>query len=103
MKWEFLGVQELQEGYGGKGHVYAISMWRTPVEGGWLLMSLNTRSRDPQPIQSFYADPNHFWTGKTPVEADYLLRGAGPTGQFAADALLRASDDPRRDPKLLED
>ena len=43
------------------------------------------------------------WTGKAPVEADYLLRAAGPAASFAADALLRASDDPRRDPKLLED
>jgi hypothetical protein len=102
MKWEFLGVQGLREGYGEKGHVYSVGMWRTPVPGGWLLMSINTRSNDPQPVQTFYPDPNHLWTGKTPVEADYLLRAAGPTAALSAEALLRASDDPTRDPNLLE-
>ena len=102
MKWEFLGVQEMQAGYGGRGHVYAIGMWRTPVPGGWLVMSINTRSNDPQPVQSFYPDPEYLWTGKTPVEADYLLRAAGPTVALSGEALLRASDDPARNPNLLE-
>lgn len=79
MKWEFLGVQELREESARKGHVYTISMWRTPVPGGWLVMSANTRSLDPQPIQSFYPDPDHLWTGKTPEEADYLLRASSNT------------------------
>lgn len=79
MKWEYLGVQELREGSGGKGYVYAVGMWRTPVPGGWLLMSVNTRSRDPQPNQSFYPDPDHLWTGQTPEEADYLLRASSHT------------------------
>jgi hypothetical protein len=102
MKWEFLGVQSPQEGYGGKGHIYSIAMWRTPVPGGWLLLSLNTRTNNPQPVQSFYPDPNHLWTGQTPAEANYLLRGAGPDGALSSEALLRASDDPTRPANLLE-
>jgi len=102
MKWEFLGVQELQEGFGGRGHIYAVGMWRTLVPGGWLVMSINKRSNDPQPVQSFYPDPDHSWTGKTPIEADYLLRASGPAASLSAEALLHASDDPGRNPKLLE-
>lgn len=102
MKWEFLGVQELREGFAGKGHVYAMSMWRTSVPGGWLLMSVNTRSSNPQPTQSFYPDPEHRWTGKTPMEADFLLRAASPDGSPSAHALLRASDDPNAETRRLE-
>ncbi len=94
MQWEFLGKQELREGTGaGRAHVYLCSLWRTPVPGGWLLMSINSRSSDPQPMQSFYPDPDHLWTGKTPLEASYLLRAADsiPTSE---DNLLRASPPP---------
>ena len=94
MKWEFLGVQELREGTAGKGYVYTVAMWRLAVPGGWLLISVNTRSSDPQPIQSFYPDPDHVWPGKTPAEADFLLRPAGADTSPSTQALLRASNDP---------
>lgn len=89
MKWEFLDVQELREGSdSGKGHVYKLALWRTPVPGGWLLMALNTKSNDPQPIQSFYPDPEHLWTGRTPREAHFLLRAAGPAATPMITGLL---------------
>ena len=89
MQWEFLGIQELRESHtANKGHVYALSMWRTPVQGGWLLMTINSRSNNPQPVQSFYPDPQHLWTGKTPAEANYLLRPAGAGALPAPDMLL---------------
>ena len=95
MQWEFLGTQELQESNstGKKSHVYALSMWRTPVPGGWLLMTLNSRSNDPQPVQSFYPDAQHLWTGKTPVEASYLLRAAGAGALPSADMLLLPAEE----------
>jgi hypothetical protein len=102
MKWEFLGIQQLRAGFAGKGHVYAMEMWRTPVPGGWLLMSVNARSSDPQPIQSFYPDPDHIWTGKTPEEANYLLRAARTDDSPSTHALLRASDDPNAATRLLD-
>ncbi len=101
MKWEFLGIQQMRAGFAGNGHVYAMEMWRTPVPGGWLLMSVNSRSRDPQPMQSFYPDPDHLWTGKTPEESNYLLRAAGPDDSPSTHNLLRASDDPDAGTKLL--
>lgn len=89
MQWEFLGVQQMQErNASGKGYVYALSMWRTPVPGGWLIMTLNSRSNSPQPTQSFYPDAQHLWTGKTPAEANYLLRPAGAGELPSADTLL---------------
>ena len=102
MKWEFLGVQELREGSNGKGYVYTVGMWRTPVPGGWMLMSLNTKSNNPQPTQSFYSDPDHLWTGTNPAEAAYLLRAAGPDNVPSTQNLLRASDDPDAETKRLE-
>ncbi len=94
MQWEFLGTQELQESSAArKGHVYVLSMWRTPVPGGWLLMTLNSRSNDPQPVQSFYPDAQHLWTGKTPAEAGYLLRAAGAGALPAADMLLLPAEE----------
>jgi hypothetical protein len=40
LQWEFLGKQEMQATEKpGKGYVYAMSMWRTPVPGGWLLIT----------------------------------------------------------------
>ena len=102
MKWEFLGIQEMRAGFAGKGHVYAVEMWRAQVPGGWLVMSVNARSRDPQPTQSFYPDPDHVWTGQTPAESNYLLRAAGTDDSPSTQNLLRASDDPDAEPKRLE-
>ena len=85
MKWEFLGTQSLLEAEPGKkGYTYRCSMWRTPVPGGWLIMTLNAKSNTPEPMQSFYPDPDHVWTGKQPVEANYLLRAAGNDNAVAA-------------------
>jgi hypothetical protein len=78
MKWEFLGKQDLLEApQGMRGHTYLASMWRTPVPGGWLLMTLNTRSNGPDMVTSFYPDPNHVWNPSAPPESSYLLRAAG--------------------------
>ena len=102
MKWEFLGVQDLREGHASKGYLYAVAMWRALVPGGWLLMSVNSKSSDPQPIQTFYPDPDHIWTGQTPAEAGYLLRAAGADGSMSTQDLLRAGDDPIAEMKRLE-
>jgi hypothetical protein len=93
MQWQFLGKQELHEGRGGKGHVYLTSMWRSHVPGGWLLMTVNARSSDPNPIVSFYPDPDHVWTGETPHGADHLLRPAGGSGNLESQTLLRITGD----------
>lgn len=91
MQWEFLGSQELVESPDGKkGYIYKISLWRTPVPGGWLLMTVNARSNDPQPTVSFYPDGDHEWNGQQDAQAQYLLRAAGPTPAIAgADSLVR--------------
>ena len=104
MKWEFLGVQDLPETPArGKGHTYKVSLWRSPVPGGWMIMSINNRSSDPQPLMTFYPDADHVWVGNAPAEANYLLRpaSAGAIGS-APDQLLRASDADDSEPKLLE-
>ena len=88
MKWEFLGTQELRESHlSNKGHVYMVSLWRTPVPGGWLVMTINNRSSDPQPTHSFYPDAEHLWPGNPPLEATYLLRPAG-AGALPSDEML---------------
>ncbi len=103
MQWEFLGVQELRESsVPGKGYVYAPSMWRTPVPGGWLVMTLNSKSNDPQPMLSFYPDANHVWKGNAPPEASYLLRPASGGKLTASEELLRPSLDEGSEPKSLE-
>lgn len=80
MQWEYLGKQNIREGADGeKGFLYHILIWRTPVPGGWLIMSLNSRSNDPQPNTGFYPDPAHIWKGNAPPEADFLLRPANGT------------------------
>jgi hypothetical protein len=89
MMWEFLGKQELRDSdTPGKGYAYALLLWRTPVPGGWLLMAVNAKTSDPQPVISFYPDADHVWQGKEPPEAAYLLRPAG-AGSLSADHLLR--------------
>jgi len=103
MRWEFLDVQELREAsQPGKGHLYKLAMWRTPVPGGWLLVALNTKSNDPQPIQSFYPDPEHVWTGRTPPEAGYLLRGASADTSPAVTGLLTPVIEDETELKRLE-
>jgi hypothetical protein len=103
MKWEYLGTQELAEGEtANKGYVYVCSMWRTPVPGGWLLLTLNRKSNDPHPIQSFYPDADHLWTGRTPPEAGYLLRAAGSGSPSAGEQLLRASEEDPSSQNLLD-
>ena len=103
MQWQFLGKQELPESDNrGRGHTYLVSMWRTPVPGGWLLMSLNSRSSDPQPLVSFYPDPDHRWAGNTPPEADYLLRPASGVASVSSEELLRPALDEPSPPKQLE-
>lgn len=103
MRWEFLGKQELPEGKPGeRGYVYLVSMWRTPVPGGWLLMSLNSKSNGPQPVMSFYPDADHLWQGNTPPEADYLLRPASGSATTSPEHLLRAASEDNSELKRLE-
>lgn len=65
-------------------------------------MTLNSRSRDPQPVQSFYPDPDHLWTGKTPIESTYLLRAASAGSlDNSPEQLLRAAEE--NEPKRLTD
>lgn len=95
LPWEFLGVQELWNGpIPGKGYAYKIEMWRTKVPGGWLLLSVNAKSSDPVPVQSFYPDPTHSWTGRTSPEAGYLLRPSSGDASVSSEALLRGSSAP---------
>jgi hypothetical protein len=103
MKWELLGKQELRDSdVPGKGYVYTPLMWRTPVPGGWLLMTVNSKSNDPQPTVSFYPDADHLWTGRTPPEAEYLLRPAGPDSSPSGEHLLRPASEENPEPKRLE-
>ena len=100
MQWEFLGKQEMLDSTAGKGYAYAPLLWRTPVPGGWLLMTLNSKSSDPQPTVSFYPDAEHLWRGNAPPESGYLLRpAAGASG--SSEQLLRAAGE-GTDPKRLE-
>ncbi len=95
MKWEFLGRQEMPESEKGKrGYTYLSLLWRSPVPGGWLLMTLNAKSSDPSPTTSFYPDPEHLWTGGTNPGADYLLRPASGGAISAPDHLLRPALEP---------
>jgi hypothetical protein len=104
MRWEFVGKQELWEsGVPGKGYAYSALMWRTPVPGGWLLMTLNGKSNDPQPVTGFYPDAEHRWNITASPEADYLLRPAG-SGQalISSEELLRPGIAEGEEPKRLE-
>lgn len=76
-------------------------MWRAPVPGGWLLMTVNSKSNDPQPMVSFYPDPEHRWIGNAPPEANYLLRPASGSPSTSPDELLRPSEEDSV-PKQLE-
>jgi hypothetical protein len=103
MKWEFLGKQELRDSdIPGKGYTYAPALWRTPVPGGWLLMTLNSKSNDPQPMLSFYPDADHLWTGKNPPEAGYLLRPASADSAPSTEHLLRPAYEENPESKRLE-
>ena len=94
MHWEFLGKQELQNSeLRGQGHVYLASIWRTPVPGGWLLITVNNRTSDPQPTVSFYPDADHDWKLNEPAEANYLLRAAGAGDIKSSAELLRPITD----------
>lgn len=90
MQWEFLGVQELQETFErGKGHTYRSALWRSKVPGGWLLMTLNSRTNDPQPVISYYPDPEHAWSPIEPPESARLLRPSAGRGESLPESLLR--------------
>ena len=103
MKWESLGRQELPDlNPSGKGYVYTTLLWRTPVPGGWLLMAVNSKSGDPQPVLSFYPDAEHLWRGNAPPEAEYLLRPASSVKSIESEQLLRGSSDDNSKPKRLE-
>ncbi|MEP6754973.1 MAG: hypothetical protein ABJA67_05690 [Chthonomonadales bacterium] len=93
MNWEYLATQALIEGDGRRSHTYQAPMWRTPVPGGWLVMTVNARTSDPQPSVTFLPDSNHEWVGRAPAEASYLLRPAGNPQIEDTDKLLRPSDE----------
>jgi|SRR5579871_6106680 len=86
MKWEQVGRQELWEtGVPGKGYAYQVWLWRSPVPGGWLLMAVNAKSNGPDPVVSFYPDPEHRWNPTQDPQADYLLRPAQGSVPVASD------------------
>ena len=92
MQWQFLGKQELEDGSGARrGHTYVALMWRSRVPGGWLVMSINGRSVDPQPVIAFYPDADHEWSGEAPPGSEHLLRPAGGTTSEGGDRLLRGA------------
>jgi hypothetical protein len=92
LEWELVGKQQLwEQGTPGKGYAYAPLLWRTPVPGGWLLMTVNSKSSDPQPMVSFYPDPDHVWRIATDPQAQQLLRPANSPGFVDPALLLRAS------------
>ena len=92
MNWEFLETQFLTEGDGRRAHTYQAPLWRTPVPGGWFVMTVNARTSDPQPSITFYPDPEHVWVGNAPLEANYLLRPAGNPQETASEKLLRPAE-----------
>ncbi len=62
MQWQFISTVELHDAEPGKrGHIYHAPLWRTQVPGGWLVMTVNGRSTDPQPSLTFLPDPEHQW------------------------------------------
>lgn len=95
MRWEFLGKQELRDSIQpGKGHVYAPNLWRTPVPGGWLVMTVNSKSNDPQPVLTFYPDANHLWQVTDDPQAATLLRPArGAMIPGSSELLLPAGEE----------
>ena len=78
MEWEDLGYQNLV--HAGKGGLFggsakmSIPMWRTPVPGGWLIMTLIQGTATHTTTTSFYPDPEHIWDPHSKYEASYLLR-----------------------------
>ena len=86
MQWEHIGCQELKTP--GRGYVYLAEMWRTPVPGGWLLMSLNSKSNSPDPEISIYKDVTHLLKPNVPPEASYLLRAVDETAIGGSDEVL---------------
>ena len=97
MKWQFLGPQELAETGLPRGHIYRVNLWRTPVPGGWLVAALNSRSQAPEPVISFYPDPDHLWTGVHDASADMLLRPAAGAAEITPpEELVRAVGPARR-------
>jgi hypothetical protein len=62
------------------------------VPGGWLLMSINSKSSDPQPAVSFYPDPGHEWNVGDDPRAATLLRPAEGAPAAGSASLLRAAE-----------
>ena len=91
MEWEFLGKQDLRipRKRWGEDH-YSSFLWRAMVPGGWLLLAQGVNSIAPQPIVSFYPDPDHLWEPNTPAESNYLLRPATGTASESETHLLRS-------------
>ena len=74
---------------------YYARMWRTPVPGGWLIVTL-PESNVTQTATCFYPDPNHEWKPSDlpeHVETLRLLRPAQPTASTPADLLLRSPEE----------
>ncbi len=94
MEWEAIGKQELKtpgrRGFGS--YTYQVQMWRSPVPGGWLIMALNSRSNSPDPVTSFYPDPEHHWQITQDPVANYLLRATQASAIEDPNLLLRGSD-----------
>ena len=81
MEWEELGEQKLlrtgKGGLFGGDSTYSIPMWRTPVPGGWFIITMLPSNDSYDTNTTFYPDPEHAWDWKVDPEAEYLLRPAG--------------------------
>jgi hypothetical protein len=62
-------------------------------------MAVNQKANSPDPVVSFYPDPEHRWVGKADPQSEMLLRPAG-AGAIppAAQRLLRASSEEEPEP-----
>jgi hypothetical protein len=67
LDWEFIGRMPLPP-----GNMKNIDMWRTPVAGGWIIMTLRA-VRDIESIATmFYPDPTHSWEVVVPSTTGHL-------------------------------
>lgn len=61
IEWEYLGRQGLPP---GALFPKQVEMWRTPVPGGWLVLTVETQQSDSLST-TFYPDPEHEWDGSS--------------------------------------
>ena len=71
LTWEYIGEQKLPHPGGGflGDAAYVALFWRTPVPGGWLVMSkydsVKYDAGGTTTSLTFYPDPDHTWDGSS--------------------------------------